>query len=272
MNSEQVTLLLRQILSSVVGPALVSYGIIQNGQVDTFTTSMLTIGGILVTALTMAYGQWKKSRTQMIKSAAAQSTPAAPVTVVTDAATASKLPDNVLSVNDAKVVKASSAAPSIDPGPPPGPKPGQVASAHVWPVLALLPVILALAGCGSQAVQRLEAGVGAITTVATAEVKNPVTLTMVYDFRAAHVAAQRVALAYRRIGICPLGVDATVTKPCASRAVMARIITLDKAARTNIDALESYVRVHPTLDATNLYEAARAALSKFQSATPQTAS
>jgi hypothetical protein len=151
-------------------------------------------------------------------------------------------------------------------------KPGGSAktAAHIWPLIVLLPLVMALAGC-SQQIERLSAAAGAAQTIATAEVRNPVTLAMVYDLRAAHVAAQRLALAYRRIGVCPVEVSASLARPCASRAVLTRIIALDRAARKAVDALELYVRAHPTLDATDLYAAAKRAVTALQAETPAAA-
>ncbi len=118
--------------------------------------------------------------------------------------------------------------------------------------LALLVVPVGLAGCAT--VSKIEAAANA---------QNPAGLKQVYSLRATYTATfLNFATAYRSLGICPAGVQFSVQRPCAERAIVLKLQAVDAAAKIAMDNAEAFARKYPNqLGTSGLYDAAVTAVS-----------
>jgi len=95
---------------------------------------------------------------------------------------------------------------------------------------------------------------------------NPLTQRAVYELRAGYDAAFLAPAAnYRRLGLCAAGQTATLTNPCADRAVVRKLQIADQQAHAALDRLQAFAQAHPTLDDSAYIAAARDAIAQATS-------
>lgn len=108
-------------------------------------------------------------------------------------------------------------------------------------------------------------GCTTVGAVLSGSVANPISPTTVYELRAGYDAAFLVpATAYRRLydsDPCAAGEHASASHICGEAAIVQRLQSADLAAEGALDAAESFVRQHPTLDASAVIAVAQAAIS-----------
>lgn len=88
-----------------------------------------------------------------------------------------------------------------------------------------------LGGCSADIIPQIEAGTSFAVT------QNELDAT-----RAAYDAAVLTPAAnYRQLGYCASGTSATLAKPCADRALVAKFQAADKAVATEMNAVQSMI-------------------------------
>lgn len=91
-----------------------------------------------------------------------------------------------------------------------------------------------------------------------------VTLNTVQGVEGAYGVALSGERTYKSFPLCRTGTSFSATNICARRSVVVRLQSLDRKAISAIDAMVSFVKNYPTVDATNVIAAAGAAVKDIQ--------
>jgi hypothetical protein len=126
----------------------------------------------------------------------------------------------------------------------------------IVPVLALA---LAVAGCSGDSVFRGGTSI-------TASVTTPVGKRELALVENTYAIAITTAIRYRDLGICKPGTVETLARPCARRDVLIVLQGYDRKAHAAIVTARNFIRDNPTISAVSAVNAARAAVSDFQTA------
>lgn len=97
----------------------------------------------------------------------------------------------------------------------------------------------------------------------TAPVNNPVSRETMLQIETAYYTAVRLAVAYRRLPMCYRGETASLTRLCANRAVLVKLQEANVKARFAMIQMRTFVRDHPTINAIEFVQLARAAVDEF---------
>jgi hypothetical protein len=98
-----------------------------------------------------------------------------------------------------------------------------------------------------------------------ASIVNPISQTQVYQLENAYGIAQAQGVAYVQFKRCAPGTHIGPTNLCSTAQGVVQIGKADKAARTALDAAQTFVTQNPTLDASSVISAAQTALQTLQS-------
>jgi hypothetical protein len=72
------------------------------------------------------------------------------------------------------------------------------------------------------------------------------------------------ANAYKSLPLCKTGTQPSLTNICAKRSLIVQIQAADKKAIAAINDADNFIKAYPTVDATNVIQAAQTALINYQ--------
>lgn len=114
-------------------------------------------------------------------------------------------------------------------------------------------VALSLGGCANKQL------------LPSVNLSNAVTLNTLQGVEATYGIALSAERAYKALPLCKTGTTTTVTNPCAKRSIIVTLQEADRKAIAAIDRANTFVKMYPTVDATNVISAAAAAVSDLKS-------
>lgn len=126
--------------------------------------------------------------------------------------------------------------------------------------LLAIALIIPLSGCAGFAETALNLPSGLLTTT----INNPVGPRELAIVESSVATARSLALSYIQLGLCKKGQVPTFAVPCAERAVVLKIQSIDKKIRVALPVARKFVRNNDTINAGSALSAVREAVNDLR--------